>query len=139
MDRALLGLTGLGQEAAFPGQARASHREAERGQKCQPHRAWGGWQFPRAHGGYCVAASAHTLPLSETFIFSLLEVAGRAWYRCQSSEGVGRAEAACRCLELFLLQPLRLGPRPELLLRPSLGSVGCWICVWSQGGAGSRA
>ena len=43
-------------------------RECESGQEGQPHRAWGGWQLPRACGGYCVAATAHDLPLSWTFI-----------------------------------------------------------------------
>lgn len=68
-------------------------RECESGQAGQPHRAWGGWQLPRAHRGYCVAATAPRSATQQDFYFLSLEVAGRAWSRCQSSEGVGRAEA----------------------------------------------
>lgn len=91
-------------------------RECESGQAGQPHRAWGGWQLPRAHRGYCVAATAHDLPLNRTFIFFL--------WRWQEEPGpgvspvkgwggqrpYGSADSSCSCLSCWAHSPKPLPP-----------------------------
>lgn len=92
MGRALVALTGLRQEAALPRQGVGMMEQGTLTEEVRDGRS-AGYFGPGKVGRFPEHIEATVSPCSAIQLDLYFLSSGRAWSRCQSSEGVGRPEA----------------------------------------------